>query len=56
MDLENIFDSFENAKYGIMNNARNDQEVFGSTPEELGQYLQRLGQSLISTGADIEAN
>ena len=54
--LLEILDNLQGVKYGINNTVRGSYGDFGETPEDLGIYLQELGQQLIQTGQEIEQN
>jgi hypothetical protein len=55
-DLLYLFDDIDKVQYEIKNTVRGGYGGFGDTPEELGQYLQELGNQLIDIGSEIEQN
>ena len=55
-ELLYLFADIDKVQYEIKNAVRGSYGGFGSTPEELGQYLQELGNQLISLGSEIEQN
>lgn len=55
-DLIYLFKDIDKVQYEILNAVRGSYGDFGSTPEELGRYLQEIGDQLTSLGSEIEQN